>query len=358
MLSEARRHEQRSDRAERSQLREPPGALPDRSARRSDSLGLLGAVVSVFGVAAGAAGAPTQYVPGRSGGWPAWLYGPLHGLELGIGSSSFQALTLVDVRELCGGAARRAGAPGQGDRRGDRGGERGAAAGAAADLPGRVRLPVVCATGRAAWPGPIYACGRRSAHRRRVCVHRVVVSALPLRPAVYARHLSARAARSGGWPVGAEGGRGGLQPGRGSADCARRGEDGTLGEVGGSIRGLEPGDARAGGGGSAQRCARAAGARGRAAAHGECLDDGRVEGRRLGGGGVEGRRDFQFSRRRGAACGRRGREGIRRAGAAVRGARATPNERACAGGGERRGRARVACDRGRRGLWRACVWLC
>jgi hypothetical protein len=57
--------------------------------------GLVGVVASVLAVAAGAAGAPTQYVPGRSGGWPAWLYGPLHGLGLGIGSSSFQALTLA-----------------------------------------------------------------------------------------------------------------------------------------------------------------------------------------------------------------------------------------------------------------------
>lgn len=57
--------------------------------------GLVGVPVSVLCVAGGAAGAPTQYVPGRSGGWPAWLYGPLHGLGLGIGSGSFQALTLV-----------------------------------------------------------------------------------------------------------------------------------------------------------------------------------------------------------------------------------------------------------------------
>jgi alpha-1,6-mannosyltransferase len=57
--------------------------------------GLVGVPASVLGVAAGAAGAPTQYVPGRSGGWPAWLYGPLHGLGFGIGSSSFQTLTLV-----------------------------------------------------------------------------------------------------------------------------------------------------------------------------------------------------------------------------------------------------------------------
>jgi alpha-1,6-mannosyltransferase len=57
--------------------------------------GLVGVPASAFGVAGGAAGAPTQYVPGRSGGWPAWLYGPLHGLGLGIGSSSFQTLTLA-----------------------------------------------------------------------------------------------------------------------------------------------------------------------------------------------------------------------------------------------------------------------
>ncbi len=57
--------------------------------------GLLGILASVFGLVAGAAGEPTSYVPGRSGGWPGWLSGPLHGLGLGIGSSSFQTLTLV-----------------------------------------------------------------------------------------------------------------------------------------------------------------------------------------------------------------------------------------------------------------------
>ncbi len=59
------------------------------------SLGLAGVVASVFGVVAGAAGTPTQYVPARSGGWPGWLSGPLHGVGLGIGSTSFQALTLA-----------------------------------------------------------------------------------------------------------------------------------------------------------------------------------------------------------------------------------------------------------------------
>jgi len=57
--------------------------------------GLVGVVASVFGVVAGAAGTPTSYVPARSGGWPGWLAGPLHGLGLGISSSSFQVLTLL-----------------------------------------------------------------------------------------------------------------------------------------------------------------------------------------------------------------------------------------------------------------------
>ncbi|MGA7705790.1 MAG: hypothetical protein WB998_12940, partial [Solirubrobacteraceae bacterium] len=58
-------------------------------------VGLVGVPASLFGVVAGAAGTPTSYVPARSGGWPGWLWGPLHGLGMGIGSSSFQALTLV-----------------------------------------------------------------------------------------------------------------------------------------------------------------------------------------------------------------------------------------------------------------------
>jgi hypothetical protein len=73
----------------------------NRSLRSSTALqalgtaGLLGIVVSIFGVVAGAAGSPTPYVPARIGGWPSWLSGPLHGLGFGIGSSSFQVLTLV-----------------------------------------------------------------------------------------------------------------------------------------------------------------------------------------------------------------------------------------------------------------------
>jgi hypothetical protein len=65
------------------------------AARTLGTAGLVGVVASVFGVVAGAAGSPTSYVPSRSGGWPTWLAGPLHGLGFGLGSSSFQALTLV-----------------------------------------------------------------------------------------------------------------------------------------------------------------------------------------------------------------------------------------------------------------------
>jgi alpha-1,6-mannosyltransferase len=65
------------------------------------ALGLAAVVVSVFLVAAGAASAPSLYVPARVGGWPAWLAGPLRGLDVGLSSSGFQALTLIG----CGGYA-------------------------------------------------------------------------------------------------------------------------------------------------------------------------------------------------------------------------------------------------------------
>jgi hypothetical protein len=59
------------------------------------ALGLLAVLAGVFAVVAGAAGAPGPLVPGRSGGWPGWLSGPLHGLGLSLGSDGFQAWTLV-----------------------------------------------------------------------------------------------------------------------------------------------------------------------------------------------------------------------------------------------------------------------
>lgn len=52
-------------------------------------------LASVSLVCAGAASAPSQYVPARSGGWPAWLAGPLRGLGVGLSSGRFQALMLV-----------------------------------------------------------------------------------------------------------------------------------------------------------------------------------------------------------------------------------------------------------------------
>jgi hypothetical protein len=63
--------------------------------RALGAVGLVGVPASVFWVVAGSAGNPTQYVPARSGGWPGWLSGPLHGIGLGIGSGSFQVLTLA-----------------------------------------------------------------------------------------------------------------------------------------------------------------------------------------------------------------------------------------------------------------------
>lgn len=73
------------------------GLLGDRSGalRALGTLGLLGVLSTVFLLAAGAAGDPSQYVPARRGGWPSWLAGPLEGLGVGISSGGFQALTLI-----------------------------------------------------------------------------------------------------------------------------------------------------------------------------------------------------------------------------------------------------------------------
>jgi len=53
-------------------------------------------VVSVLLVCAGSASGPSEYVPGRTGGWPGWMAGPLRGLGVGVlGSGEFQTLTLI-----------------------------------------------------------------------------------------------------------------------------------------------------------------------------------------------------------------------------------------------------------------------
>lgn len=84
----------RGDRVSGAPLRD--GAQrPAAIARALGGLGLAGVVVSVFLTCAGAAGEPSQYVPGRSGGWPGWLAGPFAGLGMSLDSSTFQTLTLI-----------------------------------------------------------------------------------------------------------------------------------------------------------------------------------------------------------------------------------------------------------------------
>jgi alpha-1,6-mannosyltransferase len=71
------------------------GAVSAPGARALGTLGLLGILASVLLLCAGAASAPTQYVPSRVGGWPSWLAGPLGGLSSPLGSHGFQNLTLL-----------------------------------------------------------------------------------------------------------------------------------------------------------------------------------------------------------------------------------------------------------------------
>lgn len=71
------------------------GARTHSSSRTLGVLGLVSVPVCVLILVAHAAGSPSQYVPARSGGWPGWLSGPLHGLGLTLDSTSFQALTLA-----------------------------------------------------------------------------------------------------------------------------------------------------------------------------------------------------------------------------------------------------------------------
>src|ERR1700722_6645622 len=84
---------QRRDGRVSGEPRRSPARRSSTLARTCGLLGLVGIVVTVFLIVAGAAGEPSQYVPGRSGGWPGWMAGPLEGLGLTIGSGSFQTLT-------------------------------------------------------------------------------------------------------------------------------------------------------------------------------------------------------------------------------------------------------------------------
>jgi len=80
----------------------PPGArsaggarIPAGAARVLGAIGVFGVLVTAFMLSADAASAPSQYVPGRAGGWPGWLSGPLGGLGANLTSASFQTLVLV-----------------------------------------------------------------------------------------------------------------------------------------------------------------------------------------------------------------------------------------------------------------------
>lgn len=66
-----------------------------RALRTLGAIGLALVVAGSFAIAAGTAGAPIALVPGRSGGWPGWLSGPLHPLAYTLGSGGFQAWTLA-----------------------------------------------------------------------------------------------------------------------------------------------------------------------------------------------------------------------------------------------------------------------
>jgi len=76
-------------------MRAAGGERQARAARALGGSSMLVLLASCFLLAACAAGAPSQYVPARSGGWPSWLAGPLHGLGLSLGRGGFEALTLL-----------------------------------------------------------------------------------------------------------------------------------------------------------------------------------------------------------------------------------------------------------------------
>jgi hypothetical protein len=75
--------------------------VPEGLLRAAAAVGLAAIIVASLLLAGGAAGAPTQYVPARTGGWPGWLAGPLSGLHVGLPGDRFQTLMLV----MCGGYA-------------------------------------------------------------------------------------------------------------------------------------------------------------------------------------------------------------------------------------------------------------
>jgi alpha-1,6-mannosyltransferase len=83
----------------RRDARQPWGAESEEP--HSAGLRVAGAIALVVLLAAlailcvDAAAAPSQYVPGDSGGWPGWLSGPLSGIGSQLGKGGFQALVLT-----------------------------------------------------------------------------------------------------------------------------------------------------------------------------------------------------------------------------------------------------------------------
>ncbi len=95
-------HSRRSGRADGETGSNGGRARRTPALRALGAAGVLAILTSVFLLSAGAASAPTIYVPARTGGWPDWLAGPLRGLGVSaLTSGEFQALTLI----MCAGYA-------------------------------------------------------------------------------------------------------------------------------------------------------------------------------------------------------------------------------------------------------------
>lgn len=72
-----------------------PGVLRAGTLTIVGAAGLCAVLVAVFLLVAGAASGPSVFVPGRSGGWPHWMAGPLQGLRLPLGPVRFELLTAL-----------------------------------------------------------------------------------------------------------------------------------------------------------------------------------------------------------------------------------------------------------------------
>jgi len=79
--------------------RRPRGAGGETSSslglRLAGGIGLAVLLAALVILCIDAAAAPSQYVPGDSGGWPGWLSGPLSGIGTQLGKGGFQVLVLA-----------------------------------------------------------------------------------------------------------------------------------------------------------------------------------------------------------------------------------------------------------------------